>query len=78
MITIGDMIGTCPLEDWRNPPVIGMYNQITKQKCKEFDIPLIDTNDIMGMIWDRAEDWCHYRDISSDIEIMYNFDRFFA
>jgi hypothetical protein len=32
----------------------------------------------MGMIWDRAEDWCHYRDISSDIEIMYNFDRFFA
>ena len=54
-----------------------MYNQITKRICEKYDIPFIDTNDIMGAGWDRAKDWCHYRDSSSDMELMYIFDRIF-
>ena len=31
----------------------------------------IDTSDIMGIMWDRASDWCHYQDISSDMDMIY-------
>ena len=58
--------------------MIDMCNQITRQKCKEFEVPFIDTNDIMAITWDRALDWCHYRDVSSDIELLYFFHRMFS
>jgi hypothetical protein len=74
---IGDMIGTCPPADWRSPPVIDMYNQITKRLCEKFNIPLIDTNDIIGIMWDRALYWCHFDDISGDMEALYILDRVF-
>jgi hypothetical protein len=71
------MIGTCPPADWRSPPVIDMYNQITKRLCEKFNIPLIDTNDIIGIMWDRALYWCHFDDISGDMEALYILDRVF-
>lgn len=75
---IGDKIGACPPEDWRSPPVIDMYNRITKQLCKEFKISLIDTNDIVGVTWDRASDWCHYEDSSGEMEAIYILHRIFV
>ena len=50
------MEGACPPTDWRSPPVIDMYNQITKRLCEKFKIPLIETNDIIGIMWDGARD----------------------
>ena len=73
-----DMEGACPPTDWRSPPVIDMYNQITKRLCEKFKIPLIETNDIFGIMWDRASDWRHYWDLSSEMETMYILDRVFA
>ena len=57
---IGDKIGACPAGDWRNPIVIDMYNDITERVCQKFNIPFIDTRDIMGPLYDRASDFCHY------------------
>lgn len=63
---------TCPpSKDFRNPPVIDYYNNITKSLCRQFNIPLIETNDIIGIMWDRAKDWCHYDDISGIFEAEY-------
>ena len=75
---IAESKGHCPPKDWRNPPAIDMYNMILKTLSKEHNIPLIDTNDIMGALWDRSGDWNHYYDISSDMELMYILDRIFS
>jgi len=69
---------TCPPNDWRSPPMIDMYNNITKHLCEEFGIPLIDTGDIHNVMWDRAEDWCHYGDLSGKMEALYILDRIFS
>jgi hypothetical protein len=58
---IGDMIGECPPTDWRSPPVIDGYNRILKRVSKKFSVQFIDTNAIIGPVWDSAPDWCHYR-----------------
>lgn len=71
-------IGSCPALDWRNPPMIDMYRQISKRVCAKHNIPLIETNDIIGIMWDRAVDWCHYLDISRDMELTYILNRIFA
>ena len=65
----------CPSQDWRNPPTIDSYNQITKKICKELNVRLIDTSFIMSIMWDRAEDWCHYKDESTTMESLYVLDR---
>ena len=65
------MIGACPATDWRNPIVIDMYNDIVEKVCQKFNITFIDTGEIMGPLYDRAADWCHYRNISSDYESNY-------
>ncbi len=75
---IGQFIGGCPARDWRNPPVIDMYRQISKRLCAKYNIPLIETNDIIGIMWDRAADWCHYLDISRDMELTYILNRIFG
>jgi hypothetical protein len=62
---------SCPPTDWRIPPVIDMHNKITERVCKQFGMRWIDTSDIMGVMWDRAIDFNHYYDISSDFEAMY-------
>lgn len=69
---LGDLKTTCPPSgDFRNPPVIDMYNNITRSLCSQFNISFIDTNDIIGIMWDRAPDWCHYTDVSGKIEAEY-------
>jgi hypothetical protein len=45
--------------------------------CEKFNITLIDTN-IIGIMWDLAADWCHYKDISGEMEAMYILYRMFA
>jgi len=68
---IGDSIGACPPTDWRSPPVIDMYNEITEMACKAHSMPWIDTRNIMSVMWDRAGDWCHYDDVTSDVEAIH-------
>ncbi len=51
--------------------MIDMHNKITERVCKQFGMRWIDTSDIMGVMWDRAIDFNHYYDISSDFEAMY-------
>lgn len=68
---LGDIISSCPPTDWRSPRVIDMYNTITERVCNQYGMPWINTNDIMGIVWDRAADWCHYDDVSSDMEARY-------
>jgi hypothetical protein len=75
---IGNKISSCPPKDWRSPPVIDMYNRITKRLCDRFGMTWINTNDIMGVMWDRARDWCHYDDVSSDMEARYLLGMIFA
>ena len=68
----------CPPIEWRNPPVIDMYNKITKKLCQKYGIPLIETNDIVGVTWDRAKDYNHYDDISGETEAAYILNQIFA
>ena len=68
---IGFLAGGCPALDWRNPPRIDMYRQISKRVCGKQNIPLIETNDIVGITWDRADEGCQYLDISRDMELTY-------
>ncbi len=51
--------------------MINMYRTIAERVCKAHGMPLIDTSEIMDIMWDRASDWCHYDDVSSDMEAMY-------
>lgn len=62
---------SCPPKDWRNPSAVDMYNEIIEEVCKDFGIPFINTRSITGVMWERAEDWCHYRDISGEMETLY-------
>ena len=75
---LGDKITKCPPKDWTSPQVIDMYNQISSRKSKEFGAPFINTNDIIGITWDRAADWCHFDDVSSDMELLYILHRMFS
>jgi len=68
---IGDRIGACPATDWRSPPVIDMYNEIAEMACKAHSMPWIDTRDVMSVMWDRAGDWCHYDDVTSEVEAIH-------
>jgi len=68
---IGDIIGSCPPHDWRSPPVIDGYNQVLKQLTLELNIPFIDTNHIIGPMWDSAPDWCHFRNSAGEEEARY-------
>eukprot|EP00980_Cylindrotheca_fusiformis_P002307 scaffold535_cov65-Cylindrotheca_fusiformis.AAC.9 len=75
---LGDIKTTCPPQsDWRSPPVVDMFDQITRELCDKLDIPFIDTNHIIGIMWDRAKDWCHYNDTSGMKEAEYYLKRVF-
>eukprot|EP00598_Pedospumella_elongata_P001086 CAMPEP_0184981682 /NCGR_PEP_ID=MMETSP1098-20130426/11311_1 /TAXON_ID=89044 /ORGANISM="Spumella elongata, Strain CCAP 955/1" /LENGTH=132 /DNA_ID=CAMNT_0027505263 /DNA_START=111 /DNA_END=509 /DNA_ORIENTATION=- len=50
---------TCPPTDYRYPLMIDMYNNVLKQLSKELGVEYIDTNHIMGPMWDSAQDWYH-------------------
>jgi hypothetical protein len=68
---LGDTKTVCPPRDWRSPATIDMYNDIIRGLCSEYDVPFIDTQSIMGPVWDSAEDWCHYRGLSGSVEALY-------
>jgi hypothetical protein len=57
---IGDAIGRCSPDDWRSPPVIDGYNAILKQLCDEENIAFLNSNVVLGPMWDTASDWCIY------------------
>ena len=48
-----------------------MYNRITEEVCDDFNVPFIDTRSITGIMWDRASDWCHYKDVTGEMEAFY-------
>jgi hypothetical protein len=57
---LSDNLTACPPTDWRSPRVIDMYNEILSQVCGEHGVPFIDTNFLIGPIWDSPVDWSHF------------------
>jgi hypothetical protein len=49
----------CSVRDFRTPPVFDMVNSVIRAEAKARAVPFIDLNDIMGPMWDAAEDFCH-------------------
>jgi hypothetical protein len=47
--------------DWRAPDLVDAYNGILRHVSTELQVPFIDNTDIVGPIWDSAEDWSHPR-----------------
>jgi len=64
---IGDNV-QCPSGDRRLPPFVDSYNSINQQLCYKYNVTYINTQTVMGPVWDRASDWNHYRDESSRYE----------
>jgi len=56
---LGAHYTACPPLDHRSPPVIDLLNAIISSLAAEFNVPYIDTNHIMGPMWDSAWDWNH-------------------
>eukprot|EP00977_Amphora_coffeiformis_P016380 scaffold5075_cov174-Amphora_coffeaeformis.AAC.2 len=64
---LGNIISACPPSDWRNPAVIDGYNAIIRQVVQEMNVSnnnthsvqFVDTNSVIGPVWDAAGDWCH-------------------
>lgn len=62
---IGAMIGACPPTDWRSPAVIDGYNAaiqhvvMTMAQSTDKHVQFIDTDFLVGPMWDAASDWCH-------------------
>ena len=61
----------CPPYDHRSPPVIDMMNSVLHRLTMELKIPYIDTNDIMGPMWDSAQDYCHPKGKVFTAEVEY-------
>ncbi len=58
---LGDVKIKCPPQDWRSPPVIDGFNRMIRILAETMDVPFIDTNFIIGPMWDSGGDFCHYR-----------------
>ena len=59
---LGALIGKCPPSDWRSPLVIDGYNSVIQAAVQEMKSPrvkYIDTNHLVGPVWDASSDWCH-------------------
>jgi len=71
---ISEIGGSCPLTDWRSPPVIDGYNAVLEKLTKELDVPYVDSNKyFIGPGWDSAPDWCHVQAESGQAEAQYVF-----
>ena len=68
---MGDVYSICPQKDWRYPPVIDAYNEILQRLSETKNVPYIDTNDIVGPMWDSADDWCHLTSKVGTAEALY-------
>ena len=60
---LGKSMTGCPPTEWRNPFVVDGYNAIANQLAFESmgRVEYIDTNFIIGPMWDSPDDWCHFR-----------------
>eukprot|EP00563_Minutocellus_polymorphus_P018624 CAMPEP_0197722258 /NCGR_PEP_ID=MMETSP1434-20131217/5010_1 /TAXON_ID=265543 /ORGANISM="Minutocellus polymorphus, Strain CCMP3303" /LENGTH=278 /DNA_ID=CAMNT_0043307379 /DNA_START=1118 /DNA_END=1954 /DNA_ORIENTATION=+ len=60
---LGNTCTACPPTEWRNPFVIDGYNAIAKQLALESmdRVEFIDTDFIIGPMWDSPGDWCHFK-----------------
>ena len=70
---LGNSMTGCPPREWRNPFVIDGYNGIAKQLTLEFmgSVEYIDTDFIIGPMWDSPDDWCHYRNEAGKQDALY-------
>lgn len=59
---LGDVKLTCPVKDYRSPPITDIYNSISKEICTSSGrCTFVDTNSaVIGPMWDSAHDFCHY------------------
>mmetsp|Transcript_477 Transcript_477/g.954 ORF Transcript_477/g.954 Transcript_477/m.954 type:complete len:590 (+) Transcript_477:126-1895(+) len=60
---LGDLRFKCPAEDYRHPSVLEVYNEIIRNltELEEFkNISFIDTDFIIGPMWDSSPDFCHF------------------
>jgi hypothetical protein len=67
---LGDLITQCPPLDHRSPPVIDGYNEIVQYVAKKYNVTFIDTSDVMDVMWDSAEDYCHYKGLQGRTEAL--------
>ena len=63
----------CPPTEWRNPFVVDGYNLIAKQLSSESKgiVEFIDTNFIIGPMWDSPDDWCHFRNEAGQQDALF-------
>ena len=71
----------CPPRDWRSPTVVDGYNAIIRQACHDISagksasglarISFVDTNFIVGPLWDASSDWGHVYPRASHVESWY-------
>ena len=65
-------ISACPPSDWRSIPVIDMYNEILKNIAQSTTgITYLDTNSIIGPLWDSAPDYFHFSNKVGMVEAIY-------
>ena len=58
-VPLGCAALACPPAEWRTPPLIGAYNAELEAAARAAQIGFIDNRDIIGPVWDSAEDWNH-------------------
>ena len=75
---LNERISSCPPKDWRYPTVIDGYNQVIQQAVegtvKGPNVPrirFVDTNFIVGPMWDASSDWGHVANHASHVEALY-------
>jgi hypothetical protein len=70
---LGNRMTGCPLKEWRNPFVIDHYNAIAKHLTLEFmgRVEYIDTDFIIGPMWDSPDDWCHFQNEAGKQDALY-------
>lgn len=74
LMPIGDSTGKCGRKrDFRAPFVIDGYNKVLKELSDQYDdhVKYVDTNFIMGAMWDSAKDWCHVGSVPGAAEALY-------
>ena len=67
---LGDMILSCPPQDWRSPDVVDAYNAISEEVAGSLGVKFVDNNKAaIGPVWDNADDWAHYRGAGFDAAV---------
>ena len=68
---LGDSKNTCPARDWRSPPVIDGYNEISRSLAQKHNITYLDTGSLMDPMWDSSGDFCHYEGLEGRTEALF-------